>query len=667
MIVSMAPFESKTGLELVLTTLGFALPPSSLIHVGIGDGVGASCVWMDWGIQNVLVVEADASRLEKAKGVLVARGYGVKFKGAMAARVTVVGAGNSAKDGTKNDDVSFYRAIHPRESGLINPEALRGFWPSLSLGSTAAMKAVSVDEVWQSFLLDKEAQVESDQIDDDGKQDGLNWLVVDCLAGFVILDGASEVLKDTAVVCVRALRDVAKESSKQPPGLLLESGVEHLDLYLDSLGFRRVAFVADSHPDVGYGVYCRDGEALAEKKSGPLKEMIDLQEKDLAQVKSEREVLNKQLQEMTVSLDQAKQSKEQAVAEINGQLKTATSDKDALVQQKSVLEADAVALKQKLSELTNKLNDAEKRVETVSQERASLAKQFEDLTQQKDETVKRLGDIEGKLATVVKEKETLVAHVDVLGQEKAALVSEREALIGQRDALSLEKDVLTKDNQALIAEKASLVTVRDKLTGEKATITAQLEEQKKAVAERQVKIEDLTKSAQTEAQKVKDLTAKFEGVNAEKAGLAQQRDDAVKKLVDVEAKVGVLSQEIGSHISYRDEISAQIQGFAEQVNLLKQAVEAAQTEKESLRQSLQQEHRTAVQALEGEHQGSVTGLEQRIESLNNELEAARVSISKLNTQNNELQHRQALMNEELVRADGQIHLIKDLLLSDKGV
>ena len=665
MIVSMAPFESKTGLESVLTTLGFALPPSSFIHVGIGDGVGASCVWMDWGIQNVLVVEADASRLQKAKDVLVARGYGANFKGAMAARVAVVGDGDSDKDGEKTDDVSFYKASHPRESGLINPEALRGFWPSLSLGSTSAMKAVSVDGVWQSFLLDKEAQVESDQIDVDGKQDGLNWLVVDCLAGVVILEGASEVLKDTAVVCVRALRDVTKVSSKQPPTLLLESGVEHLDVHLGSLGFRRVAFVADSHPDVGYGVYCRDGVALAEKKSQPLKEMIGLQEKGLAQVKSEREGLNKQLQEMTVSLDQAKKSKEQAVTEINGLLKTVTSDKDALALQKSVLEAGTTALNQKLSELTNKLGDAEKRVETVLQERVSLAKQSEDLTQQiaalkvqlekaqhvesgltqqKDEAVKRLGDIEAKLAAVAKEKEAVVAHVDVLGQEKAALVNERDALIGQRDALNQEKDVLIKDKQALIAEKTSLVTVRDKLAGEKAALAAQLEEQKKAVAERQVKIEELTQSVRGEEQKAKDFLVKVEGLTAEKAGLVQQKDEVVKKLGDVDAKFAIVSQEKADFFKHSEALLGQIETLKAEVNSLRQAVDAAYKEHEVANKSIFQ-------------------LQQQIK----DLESVRAESNKLKAENDELHQRQLLMNDELVKAEGQISLIKDLLLREQGI
>uniref|UniRef100_UPI0040480B61 hypothetical protein n=1 Tax=Orrella sp. TaxID=1921583 RepID=UPI0040480B61 len=602
----------------------------------------------------------------------------------MAARVAVVGDGDSDKDGEKTDDVSFYKASHPRESGLINPEALRGFWPSLSLGSTSAMKAVSVDGVWQSFLLDKEAQVESDQIDVDGKQDGLNWLVVDCLAGVVILEGASEVLKDTAVVCVRALRDVTKVSSKQPPTLLLESGVEHLDLYLDSLGFRRVAFVADSHPDVGYGVYCRDGVALAKKKSGPLKEMIGLQEKDLAQVKSEREGLNKQLQEMTVSLDQAKQTKEQAVAEINDQLKTVTSDKEALAQQKTLLEADAVALKQKLSELTKKLGDAEKMVETVSQERASLAKQSEDLTQQKDEAVKRLGDIEAKLAAVAKEKEALVAQVDVLGQEKAALVTERDALIGKRDALSQEKNVLTNDMQALIAEKTSLVTARDKLASEKAAIAAELEDQKKAVAERQVKIEELTQSVQGEAQKAKDLSMKVEGLTAEKAALAQQKDEVVKKLGDTEAERGAISQEKLVALKQSEELAKKVETLKAEVGSLKQSVDAVNKEKEDLKQTTQKEHEADVHSLNSKHQEAVTKLQQQTDVVQKELESAKKSVTQLQQQvkdlesvraesnqlkaeNDELHQRQLLMNEELVKAEGQITLIKDLLLREQGI
>jgi hypothetical protein len=42
-------------------------------------------------------------------------------------------------------------------------------------------------------------------------------------------------------------------------------------------------------------------------------------------------------------------------------------------------------------------------------------------------------------------------------------------------------------------------------------------------------------------------------------------------------------------------------------------------------------------------------------------------VQRFSAENQELSHRQQLMNEELVKAEGQISLIKDLLLREQGI
>jgi hypothetical protein len=49
------------------------------------------------------------------------------------------------------------------------------------------------------------------------------------------------------------------------------------------------------------------------------------------------------------------------------------------------------------------------------------------------------------------------------------------------------------------------------------------------------------------------------------------------------------------------------------------------------------------------------------------LEIELAQVQRLNSENQELMHRQQLMNEELVKAEGQISLIKDLLLREQGI
>ena len=66
MTPSISPLQSKTGLEAVLATLGFALPPTAVVHAGVGDGSGASCVWMDWGFNTAVMIEADGNKFDQA-------------------------------------------------------------------------------------------------------------------------------------------------------------------------------------------------------------------------------------------------------------------------------------------------------------------------------------------------------------------------------------------------------------------------------------------------------------------------------------------------------------------------------------------------------------------------------------------------------------------------
>ena len=50
-----------------------------------------------------------------------------------------------------------------------------------------------------------------------------------------------------------------------------------------------------------------------------------------------------------------------------------------------------------------------------------------------------------------------------------------------------------------------------------------------------------------------------------------------------------------------------------------------------------------------------------------ELQAELSRVGALAAENQELAHRQQLMNEELIKAEGQISLIKDLLLREQGI
>ena len=56
-----------------------------------------------------------------------------------------------------------------------------------------------------------------------------------------------------------------------------------------------------------------------------------------------------------------------------------------------------------------------------------------------------------------------------------------------------------------------------------------------------------------------------------------------------------------------------------------------------------------------------------VDELKTVLQMAQEKIEGLQTENQSLLHRQQLMNEELIKAEGQVNLIKDLLLREQGI
>ena len=64
---------------------------------------------------------------------------------------------------------------------------------------------------------------------------------------------------------------------------------------------------------------------------------------------------------------------------------------------------------------------------------------------------------------------------------------------------------------------------------------------------------------------------------------------------------------------------------------------------------------------------SQADLQKQLADKTQELKSVQSTIEALKAENNELNHRQQLMNEELVKAEGQIELIKDLLLREQGL
>jgi len=606
MTLAIPAIQSKAGLEAVLATLGFALPPTTVVHVGVGDGSGfgstdtsspnfkshSTCIWMDWGVPSAVLIEADADKLERARVLLTQKGIKPESLYVAAEVVAGVVAEVAARDdGTSASnelEVSFYRASHPRENGLMSPDALRVLWPSLSTSSVQAVKATTIDDVFNEAVARKFSGVVQDGEANQGVAEAC-WLIVDCLPGKRILSGAKALLGKVSVVCVRALREVRGLADD----LVTDATVQGVDEYLKSFGFRRVAFVVDGHPDVGHAVYCRDSQDLLEEQKKPLLGSISVKDSEILELQGQLKQLTRQFE-----LEKQQLAKlEQAVASKQDELDKSKRANGELVQQ----------LQQQLHVVKVKLDE---QVKLTAQEQESLKAVDEQLAQAKKIEQDLIQDRNKKAQTEEQARAQAKAEVEAQIQ---ALVKEKAAVEIQRDALSVERESLLK---------------------EKSAVQAQVEEQKKLATERQSKIDELTIALQAEVEKLKDVSTRLDGVTAEKATVAQQIEAAQKELETSKANLQVAQKTV------KDLTDAKTKS--------EQALTEAKKDLETTKKSQ-------------------ADLQKQLADKTQELQFVQSTIEALKVENNELNHRQQLMNEELVKAEGQIELIKDLLLREQGL
>jgi len=555
MTLSISTIQSKSGLEAVLSTLGFALPPSTVVHVGVGEGSGATCVWMNWGVKRAVLVEADGNKLKFASDLLVQKGLKLDQFHALA---DVVAGSVEQSVPTKNTDVSFYKASHSREDGLVSPDALRAYWPSLSLNTTLSVKTTTVDDIIQSVV-----QVESSS-ENDSKSDsktspknhinsvlnGSCWLVVDCLPGKEILSGSVQLLDQTSVLCVRVLKD----SRQSTLDIVTESTVQALDEFLLELGseshsnlgngFKRVAFVADSHPEVGYAVYCRGSDAIVEDKQKPLLADIATKNAQLVALQQSLGEANEALAQLKAQAQEKNAQEEKQIAELSD-----------LLQAHQQAETD---YKQSVIKLKAELQKSQESVVAAKSESETVKKHSEDIKSKLEEQSRLLSDTQQQL------KEC---------QEQ------------------------WKVSQAQSQQKQML-------------LQSQLDEQ--------LKLQD---QAQEQAQ---EKNTQHEKQIAELSKLLQAHQQA-----EAEHKQSVIKLKADLQKSY-------------------ESVVVAKSESETVKKSQ-------------------ADLQKQLTDKTQDLKSVQANIEVLKAENNELNHRQQLMNEELVKAEGQIELIKDLLLREAGI
>jgi hypothetical protein len=477
--------DPKLTWTIANATLRNLYPPSAVVHVGAGQGIGKIHAWRDWDVQLGLCIEADASRTMAWQGRSSPDALG---------RIRVIHAIAGPNDGP----AVFHRASNPAEDSLVEPQVLNALWPQLKCLESRSVETRSIDSIVYS------------EVDEGGVQNA--WLIVDCFPVDTLLQGARALLQRTDVVVVRARTD---EDAQFALDLLRVSGftafgsveanhpgvqhllwvrspaelknqrqqsVEALDAECEAFGRERVQLqreLESMDENNRQLIAERDSAgcehlatvASAVTRTEALENALAVAERRGQQLLEERDAhstLAAERQAALASLDQTLASTRLELAAEQAARQDAQVQRDQESQAKSASVAEAQALMAQLEAFQNDLTDLRNRLQELEAERNEATRRGQTWLAERDAH-----------ATLAAERQGIIASLEqAVASAQAALASEHRAtqdMLGQRDkerqaksasaseaeALKAQLDALQKDFQALRAQLQEREAERD--------------------------------------------------------------------------------------------------------------------------------------------------------------------------------------------------------------
>jgi chromosome segregation ATPase len=420
-----------------LETLRLLMPPTGLVFVGAGNGVGPLHQWQQWDITAVTLVDADIKKLAWAE----------KHPQSSNWNILECVVGKAA------EETPYYHASNTEEDGTINPLLLKSIWPNLQINQEEVRKLQPLTD-----LLSIDVQQQA------------NWILVDCLPALDILSSAEAMLGNLEVVCARVLLNHVDEMPEACTLQALQSWAEPLALEL-------IRVVETNNPAVGYAV-------LAKNWKHVLKPKLSASNQQVGELKAVIKTLEEARDELKNGLEASKQAVVQHQHEIT-ELKTTA---DIQARETEQLKSASVELGKENGELKAQLESGKQQVEKLTQERDAQTKlatdrqgqigaltnerdearkqaadakgQIESLTKARDEQTKLATDHQAQVATLTKERDDARKQAaDAKGLiEQLTKASEDQVKIAkmsenQNNMLRNECDELYKQNEQLIKER----------------------------------------------------------------------------------------------------------------------------------------------------------------------------------------------------------------------
>jgi chromosome segregation ATPase len=425
---------------------------------------------------------------------------------------------------------------------------------------------------------------------------------------------------------------------------------------------------------------------------------LDIEREETAKLLTERETRITQLNQ---SLEQEHHTTVQSRLKIdalisdNADLMAANA---SLQMEKAAVQSANTTLRQENLALEARQLDLDQEQATLCNERQEMATllterqhRVEQLVQALNKQNEHITQCQIRIDAIIADKtDLLAANADLQNEgtrSQAEIASMRQAstrLQIEMDTLRQEYSRLQTDFNLLQGEKATLAEQQLGLSNQVSHMTAERDEQEKLLTEHQNRIVQLTQSISEQTGTVNSYLSQIGQLEAENKTLSERLVNETTALsLDRDKQIQLL-------VTLQHEMDKKQQAIEQQLSLQQDAAEHAATRHASLVQACDQltEEKQSLteekQRLANEKQ-SLTEDQQKLakekqilidekQILIEEKKKLEVSLKdkdrqlqQFDAELSESSRRQQQMAEELVRAEAQIDLIKDVLLREQGL
>ena len=303
---------------------------------------------------------------------------------------------------------------------------------------------------------------------------------------------------------------------------------------------------------------------------------------------------------------------------------------------------------------------------------ASRIKQFSNentsITLEKLTLAERRDALEGEIARLTQACDEQATYVAELQSQVDAQAQERASSIKLANDRQAQIEALIQANTLLDQEKSMLADRRDALEAEISTVTLACDEQAGVVVELQSRIDVLMQERDTQATLANDRQAQIEALIQANALLDQEKSMLAERRNVLEIEVATVTQARDEQAEFTAERQSRIDLLTQERDSHAILANDRQVQNELLIQAnitLNQE-KSALNQVRNEMTNCVTQYKVEIDQLQSQLQQKEALIAKSQSDFAENDARQRLLNDEMIKAEAQIDLIKDVLLREMG-